>query len=927
MFVFFLLVLMSGYSSENEPVDEGARFVVGVSEGDGGYASEEELRHGLVEEGYVSETLEPPPVAIAEESSLAKRRRGRPRKHVPVEVIDEEPISDVPIAQPAAQAPASAVEPDVVLAMGLSFWPAKWQRISDGILDLIRQPEPERFTDSAVGRSLHHIFDKRLPLQGPVLRSSSWRAEAQAANVPGTKAEQIYQSVYFDTAAMVEHVSRMYWSALLGHIIEEIRAGRLHGHLLLLAGQSDEATSKLRTKYEDASSKQLGAAGEPARVVQNELIVGVLVEDKKPNGRLRMITGSLPCHLHTVDRATSETLHATHRVVYETELPGFGPDCRKNFDMTIISHTQDKCSANEKQCKAAGVDAAGRTYLELNLPFRCDIHRTCTVTTAGYSIGNDHVSGCLALAIAERGPGRFTVLRKIIADICRRRLRIVRGHTLAETKPEAFRHRAAFVDLVLPRGGLVEKSGEFRKGGMSRHLRRMAYDKLFNGDIQDVEHIWHHVPVGSPSDADLKEDFVKEAPLLLLPSLLKHFPRHRWTGSQQVFTDVALLANTHGILKEAITLWCDAKGVSAQPAVAALPAAAAAHDEGYMSEDGTEQQLVVASSDVADYHYMAAVQRPNWEKVNKKAKTDVGAWARSDPAAAITVLTLTGQPIARLMEQMLHRSGQKWDHQNDCNVAQGGARKYRVLEAHRNSAELLYGRAAARLLLSSEPWNVIAIRYRKKEFRSMAFRILMRHMGGTYLLMFVPHKGMPFSLFRLIEDESFAVTLVREPICLRDDFTQGLITAKNAEETPSNLVSHVTLSCLTSVAEVVRLDTARIETGHSFWQREAKCRGLQTAVDTFLAVSSTFVMHRTRVAQEQFNRRHVRRILKKRGRPPKVRAPRERKRLTEETARPRIGGLFCETCVACFRCPNACLLRARFSAGLFKEVGTGSPAR
>ncbi len=148
----------------------------------------------------------------------------------------------------------------------------------------------------------------------------------------------------------------------------------------------------------------------------------------------------------------------------------------------------------------------------------------------------------------------------------------------------------------------------------------------------------------------------------------------------------------------------------------------------------------------------------------------------------------------------------------------------------------------------------------------------------------VPHQGFPFALFKLLEDPDFAELAVRMPDCLRGDFAE--LYMKAHDYLPERLRSFVSICCLRALAEMIRLDTARVESGHSLWQREARARGLQTVADALVAVSGTFVIHRQRASEAALVRRQ--RMPRKRGRKPdKQSAASKRKAKAKARAAPK----------------------------------------
>jgi hypothetical protein len=118
------------------------------------------------------------------------------------------------------------------------------------------------------------------------------------------------------------------------------------------------------------------------------------------------------------------------------------------------------------------------------------------------------------------------------------------------------------LDLHLPVGTMLSRSGEWVDGSIARHHARALYESSFNGDIRERRIVHYALPVeaGGETDQEIIERFSLHAGQALLPRHLEHFPRHRWTKAHGVITYCSLLANTHGILPDAVWAWLQTQG-------------------------------------------------------------------------------------------------------------------------------------------------------------------------------------------------------------------------------------------------------------------------------------------------------------------------------------------------------------------------------
>jgi hypothetical protein len=87
---------------------------------------------------------------------------------------------------------------------------------------------------------------------------------------------------------------------------------------------------------------------------------------------------------------------------------------------------------------------------------------------------------------------------------------------------------------------------------------------------------------------------------------------------------------------------------------------------------------------------------------------------------------------------------------------------------------------------------------------------------------------------------------LQTPRCMRDPFSAGLFERYSTKE---DLSGPECKAILATVGEFAKLDTASIECGHSLWQREARCRSLQTVATSQSSTSAAFTMTKQRPVQ------------------------------------------------------------------------------
>jgi hypothetical protein len=161
-----------------------------------------------------------------------------------------------------------------------------------------------------------------------------------------------------------------------------------------------------------------------ARVTQHELRISIMVRDVNPPHDVVFLAGGVPCELQAIDRVTAENVHETQKQIYD--LPGVTDETLAAFKVCIRSHTQDCCSANLKQANAARAEDSARPKKRRRLALGCEVHKVATIYTRHNELVSFHVSGLLAFAITQRGPGKFEELQAIVGDEAVSMLRIIR---------------------------------------------------------------------------------------------------------------------------------------------------------------------------------------------------------------------------------------------------------------------------------------------------------------------------------------------------------------------------------------------------------------------------------------------------------------------------------------------------------------------
>ena len=116
------------------------------------------------------------------------------------------------------------------------------------------------------------------------------------------------------------------------------------------------------------------------------------------------------------------------------------------------------------------------------------------------------------------------------------------------------------------------------------------------------------------------------------------------------------------------------------------------------------------------------------------------------------------------------------------------------------------------------------------------------------MLLRLPHQGMPFALFGLLQEdaaerEKASTHIQLLPRCMLDAFSQEFL--RNHE---GQLLANETLATLVACAELAFCEISSVEVGHGRWQQDSRIRSVRTHRDALACTSSNFVLHQARQA-------------------------------------------------------------------------------
>ena len=219
-------------------------------------------------------------------------------------------------------------------------------------------------------------------------------------------------------------------------------------------------------------------------------------------------------------------------------------------------------------------------------------------------------------------------------------------------------------------------------------------------------------------------------------------------------------------------------------------------------------------------------------------------------------------PVHELMARFLCISGAGWRKKQAALAAQGKPRSWAVLEAARlrdvnNCMELL-------LMFAISPLPAAKQNYVPCEARLLCFVMASGGLCSLQSLLRLPRQGLPYQVFKLLENPSLAADLLKTPPCQLDEFCNFLFQRYPSD---TQLVGPEGLAILEAVADLLHVDVAGIEATHASTREFSKLRskGWTASLE---CISSRFVLQQR---QRHLGRTQASGRRKKRERKPKQR--------------------------------------------------------
>ena len=547
------------------------------------------------------------------------------------------------------------------------------------------------------------------------------------------------------------------------------------------------------------------------KLFQTQSAVAMLVRI----GDRTLLVRSASLHwLQALDRTTSETLRRALGLS-----SGVSPSAEA-FKRKVRLVCVDKAGQNNRAEAALALDRPSWT----SLTTFCHVHVVSTCHTKTFDLAHDCVSGAIHYALSLSGGAAMMEFRRALREEIAARFVVKFGR----------RTQAAddFAEMSMK---------YFLSEGSHLHRRRAVLTSLANGDWRDRGAVHVFVAPGTAIDETrLLTKWCNHVIWALGGKPPSTYPRHRWTGARLAFNEIALLEAVHGLASGAL------RRMLGKPSAAV----AMAEDESAAILDSSAGDDGGASLGAEGSGATPCPTLP-FQEQNAEHRRVAAPFVESGRIRIISALRVVLQPVSELLDAYLFQGGRRWEAQQRgaaLRGAEGSDAKrttYPALVAARGDLEGKCIAQLTELLAESNDWNVLHPDERTVENNEFIFRSLMRARALVFQLLAHVHEGFPWALFRLLDDESIADTLLgkaRTSPCLLDSFTKAFM-----EWFPGDMLKSADARLmLLVIVSSMKIDIAHVEVGHGRVRRRVVAASNNTHTQMLEAAGAAWVFGENR---------------------------------------------------------------------------------
>lgn len=204
-------------------------------------------------------------------------------------------------------------------------------------------------------------------------------------------------------------------------------------------------------------------------------------------------------------------------------------------------------------------------------------------------------------------------------------------------------------------------------------------------------------------------------------------------------------------------------------------------------------------------------------------------------------------PLVKAQRAIEHLDADHWEDKCSAQYAKGAASATRLEKAAWGDLAVDFELQVRSLGCEASHWVAVSAEGNTSSFRSLAFGMLARSLGGMTQVLFRHHAGFPFRLWRLLREPSLAAGMLKAPTCMKDTFTLDFL---QRYPTPQRLQSNDCRAELLVTSLLARRAICRIECRHASLRRRVKMR-VQCRRPPLVDLSASFVLMRQRAIERR----------------------------------------------------------------------------
>ena len=357
-------------------------------------------------------------------------------------------------------------------------------------------------------------------------------------------------------------------------------------------------------------------------------------------------------------------------------------------------------------------------------------------------------------------------------------------------------YRRELFDLFLPIEGVKPARKKLNL------KRRFILNFYLNGRLDQPE-IQHHCVFGCCCDyPQTLRRMAKHCAWALIPTKPPVFARARWTNWDVAIDAIGLLAGTHSLLKDVFFEFIGEKDVQhgvplPAPAIDetsfdwdgfleeevkqnhstnSTPARVAATAATPREEQQQDQALGGSHRDQAIDHQTAnSTNRltDSFAEFNRQQRLLAKDWVQTKPFPRLCMMKEIAAVLMWLMYHFLKLAGKTWEQQQQFRSSRGYLRSYPVLSAA-NGVEVEHCIEQLFRILWMKPKCLQGMDFNPLH-RALRFKMVSCAVCSMHVLLELPRRGFPVSLFKLLFSDSHAQVLLDTPACLRDGLADAIL--------------------------------------------------------------------------------------------------------------------------------------------------------